>query len=323
MERGTLARIVLALAAAASAAHAQQGYEECAKYAEAVYRYEKTFHIPPQTVKVDQCAIKGVPFIVGGEQASSDEFPHMALLGYGDNAQQPEWACGGSLVSERFVLTAAHCIFTSLGSPKVVRLGELNLKTTKETNRHEDFAVAQSIPHPEYKDGVYYNDLGLLRLARDATFTASIRPACLHTTKETGAEAIASGWGYTDWGEASHSIPTPEITEHLMKVKLPIQKTEICKNSYKTLATTSRLRNGISEDSMVCAGTLQGGKDTCRGDSGGPLQMRMTTQYCMYSLVGVTSFGKGNCGTSKSPAIYTRVSYFVQWIESVVWPDEK
>ncbi|KAK7794494.1 hypothetical protein R5R35_004713 [Gryllus longicercus] len=287
----------------------------CTKYAEAVYVYITSFQIPKQTEKRDTCAIKGIPFIVNGEAADPDEFPHMALLGYGDE-KAPTWGCGGSLISERFVLTAAHC-FTRNGNPKVVRLGELNLKTTSEANKHEDFAVAQVLPHPDYVDSANYNDLGLVRLSRDVAFTPSIRPLCLQVDKDFGRpSAIASGWGYTDW-------TIREMSDHLMKVKLPIQDNEVCQNAYKTKSTTPSLRRGIEEESMICAGALNVRNDTCGGDSGGPLQIRLDEPYCMYSLVGVTSFGKGSCGTGKAPAVYTRVSRYVSWIESVVWPDEK
>lgn len=71
--------------------------------------------------------------------------------------------------------------------------------------------------------------------------------------------------------------------------------------------------------SQLCAGELNGGKDTCQGDSGGPIQIVKNNPYCMYDIVGVTSFGKF-CGFKNSPAVYTKVSYYIPWIESIVWP---
>ncbi|GLG93094.1 Serine protease snake [Gryllus bimaculatus] len=293
----TVARsaMLLTLLALLARLHAQKAdrhpanlYSVCSVYSSAVFRYEKDRRNPALVRKCDQCVMKKVPFIIGGSNASVHEFPHMALLGYGNKVQ---------------------------GAPKWVRLGELDL-TTAEESQHEDFGVAESIPHPDYKDGIHYNDIALLRLDRKVIFTAAIRPACIHTLPEIADPlGIASGWGLIHWAD-------PDNSEFLMKLNLHLYKTDICSYAYKTAATTFRLRNGIVEESMVCAGSPEGGKDTCRGDSGGPLQVKLSNPYCMYSVIGITSFGKGACGTTLSPSVYTRVSYFVPWLEDIVWPDD-
>lgn len=77
------------------------------------------------------------------------------------------------------------------------------------------------------------------------------------------------------------------------------------------------INNGVMA-SMICAGVLEGGKDTCQGDSGGPIQVILQDPYCMYSIIGITSFGS-YCGFSNSPAIYTNVTYYIPWIEDTVW----
>ncbi|KAK7794496.1 hypothetical protein R5R35_004715 [Gryllus longicercus] len=298
--------------APAAGAFERVATRKCSKYGEAVFRHEIS-PLVSHPVKLDQCALNRLSFIPQHEIAQANEFPHVALLGYGDE-KTPSWECGGSLISERFVLTSANCISSGKGIPKIVRLGERDLNTTDEINEHEDYKVAKAILHPEFENGVLYNDIALLRLAKDVAFTASIRPACLHTQKDIQAQrTIISGWGPGDW-------TIHEISTQLRKANMPIRATEDCKKAFKTLATTNRLANGIEEDTMVCAGTERGKQDGCMGDAGGPLQVPLSSPYCMYSVVGVYSFGKGTC---VAPFVYTRVSHFVPWIESVVWPNEK
>lgn len=77
-----------------------------------------------------------------------------------------------------------------------------------------------------------------------------------------------------------------------------------------------RIKRGVIEDVQICAGT--DGKDTCQGDSGGPLAIYDKENHCMYDVIGVTSLGK-LCG-SITPGIYTRVFYYLQWLENTVWP---
>ncbi|KAL6446404.1 hypothetical protein ACFW04_001169 [Cataglyphis niger] len=103
-----------------------------------------------------------------------------------------------------------------------------------------------------------------------------------------------------------------------MKVQLNYISEDDCKKSYAEDFGTRRMPDGLIQ-SLLCAGIMEGGKDTCQGDSGGPLQRVLAKPYCMYSIVGVTSFGKF-CAFKFSPAIYTKVSIYIDWIESTVWP---
>ncbi|XP_056629782.1 serine protease snake-like [Diorhabda sublineata] len=244
-------------------------------------------------------------FIINGEISKQKEFPHMAALGYGAKNDN-QWLCGGSLISENYVVTAAHCLSTkSLGPVQYVRLGTTTLQT--ETLQSEDYNVIQRIPYPSYVEGRQYDDIALLRLDRSVEFSDYIAPICLHSsTVPDGVKLTATGWGRT--------TPTGNTTEELRKVELDIISFYVCQKAY-SVASKEELPYGIVENSQICAGSSDGSKDTCQGDSGGPLSL--VREGRLY-LVGITSFGIG-CAKPGIPGVYTRVSHYVPWLEQTVW----
>ncbi|XP_017781532.1 PREDICTED: venom protease-like isoform X1 [Nicrophorus vespilloides] len=246
--------------------------------------------------------------VVGGYDSLAQEFPHMAVLGYGDNSTHPTWGCGGSLISKRFVLTAGHCLKSKdLGDVKYVRLGDLNLEKTDDKAEPQDFTVKRTIKHPEYKHPIQYNDIALIELDRDVIINDYVIPACLNTDRDTPSTFTATGWGHLKFGGT--------ISYHLQKVMINYTDYGTCRQAFEVNAR--RLPNGILEDRQICAGAPK--KDTCQGDSGGPLQRRNLDYERGHTIFGITSFGKA-CGISNSPGVYTRVSYYIEWIESEVWP---
>lgn len=286
---------------------------DCQQYQSYVYEKVKVTALAlddeTRERRVDRCGHKTVALIVGGSPAKPREFPHMALIGFGE-PEEIDWACGGSLLSDRWVLTAGHCSQTRSGPARHIRLGEFNKASTNDDARPEDFTVVQNVAHPEYKSSSTYNDIALLQTDRPAKLSPWVRPICLPTQRAIKEHsAIASGWGrigYLDEG-----------SDTLLKVTLALFPHSQCAESY---TTNRRLQNGIVDNTQLCAGSHDSEKDTCQGDSGGPLQVFHPNQYCMYSIIGVTSFGKG-CGLAGTPAVYTRVYTYVPWIENIVWPN--
>ncbi|XP_049884268.1 venom protease-like [Pectinophora gossypiella] len=291
---------------------------KCSEYSRGVV--EKVDFIPllpdPETLSISasKCDYTRVELIVGGEKASLGEFPHMAAIGW-SNDESYQFNCGGSLISPRFVLTAGHCIRDPRQQnpePVVVRLADQNIDPTVDDRANPvDVPIKRIHKHPEYQPPKRYNDIALLELATDVDFEANIRPACLWTQPGFGAfdRGIATGWGVND-------TRTKTTSKDLQKVSLSLLENDYC----GTLLPTNRNWAGF-RPTQLCAGELRGGKDTCQGDSGSPLQVASKDNQCIFYIIGITSFG-GECARSGQPSIYTRVSSYLDWIEGVVWPGE-
>uniref|UniRef100_A0A182R0N2 Peptidase S1 domain-containing protein n=1 Tax=Anopheles farauti TaxID=69004 RepID=A0A182R0N2_9DIPT len=248
-----------------------------------------------------------VELIVGGETAKNGEFPHHALLGYPPedaSSQAYRFICGGTLISDRFILTAAHCF--SHENPVVVRLGEYDL--TVDSTTQLDFGIAEIIRHPSYRNRYSYHDVALIRLNETVLFSKVVRPACLWTEPALNVSRfVATGFGKLDEGS--------ELSTKMMKVQLDLFPSTDCSEMFQGLR---KFENGIDKG-QLCVGSLVGGKDTCQGDSGGPLQTLTEPRSCIYNIVGVTSLGAA-CGVGNSKAIYTNVAHYLDWIEQIVWP---
>ncbi|XP_045773067.1 trypsin-1-like [Maniola jurtina] len=243
--------------------------------------------------------------ITGGTNASLGEFTHMVTLGYNITGVY-EFRCGGSLISDSYVLTAAHCVDT-LDSikPAIARMGVIYLGDG-EWNNDSDVRIQQIIKHPHHVRRLKYNDIALLKLEQSVVFTPSLNPICLYTKNEDpSVPLIITGWGRTN---TTRNVRNP----YLQKATVVVVSKSKCEEAHPSWR---KLPQGIS-DEQICAGDPKGLRDTCQGDSGGPL-MGLTTNDGFLRLVGVTSYGRG-CG-SPVPGVYTRVSRYLDWIESVVW----
>ncbi|KAL0810739.1 hypothetical protein ABMA28_010059 [Loxostege sticticalis] len=258
--------------------------------------------------------------IVGGTDTSIDQFPWAVLLEY---KKTDDWGrivkkthCGGSLISNRYVLTAAHCV-TGTGDWELinVHLGEHDTRTEIDcvdmdcNERIKVIPVEQGIVHPEYSGFTKRNDIALLRMARPVAYTDFVRPICLpnsDVSKSTdNVEVIAAGWGRVN---NTHRSPIKQ------QVKLPLFTGQACQNRYTSNQGGVQSANLWSK--QLCAGG-EAGKDTCKGDSGGPLMLK---KGLLHELVGVVSNGPDPCGIEGAPGIYTNVFRYTKWIRRNIQP---
>lgn len=254
--------------------------------------------------------------IYGGTTTKLNEFPWMALLQYANGTGHKSWACAGTLINNRYILTAAHCVTGDIekkvGLLVNVRLGEYDTAQDVDCdgalcNSPQDIGVEEAIYHQGYDNEVNqrYDDIALIRLSKAVTFSSFIQPLCLPNVNEaavTGDRVIVAGWGRTESSSRSSKK---------LKVEIPIAQRRQCATAFSSA--------GINlKDSQLCAGG-QRGKDSCTGDSGGPLMKTVKDDVSTWYLEGVVSFG-AKCGTEGWPGIYTKVEKYLGWIHSNVKP---
>uniref|UniRef100_A0A182Q6I6 Peptidase S1 domain-containing protein n=1 Tax=Anopheles farauti TaxID=69004 RepID=A0A182Q6I6_9DIPT len=241
------------------------------------------------------CGVSNVEHnrIVGGVPAALNGWPWMALVGYEEAFGDVDFRCGGSLITDRHVLTAAHCILSSLS---VVRLGEHDLRNTTESP-HVDVPVYKYISHPDYDTYDGHSDLAILFLTRTVQFTDKIKPICLPTSDPvrsadfTGYNPFIAGWGRTK--ETGFEAPV------LQELQIPILENEECSQLYKKIRKLFSKKQ--FNEAVLCAGFLAGGKDSCQGDSGGPLMLPyLIKKQFYYFQIGVVSYGVG-CARAELP----------------------
>ncbi|XP_069821368.1 chymotrypsinogen A-like [Dendropsophus ebraccatus] len=235
--------------------------------------------------------ISGYARVVNGEDAVSGSWPWQVSVQTNTGAHY----CGGSLISDLWVVTAAHCEVRT--SDRVV-LGEFDLSSSAEPIQTK--SIARVFTHPNYSSLTY--DITLLKLSSPATITARVSPVCIAASADVfsaGERCVTTGWGHING--VAQTRPSK-----LQQVALPLLTNTDCQKHF-----VGSIYPPI-QSNMICAGAS--GASSCRGDSGGPLVCQKNGAW---TLAGVVSWGNPFCKTS-SPGVYARVTALKSWLDQTI-----
>ena len=288
--------------------------------------------------------------IVGGTKAAPGAYPFQVALLRVRRNQDGSFTpvaqfCGGTLVTSRWVLTAAHCLaqgeggkISSITNPRDIAImaGSTNL-----LGKADRILVRRVVTHPRYVPGTSVNDIALLELERAPAADSGAQRVTV-VTRDTEAEALPVnaeltivGWGMTEAKRSSMDLLETTVNAvdrnacNRVLTSARLQAGDLDKAlsdlsfvfnlspaSRKSLEQSIAQHGGTVTPQMICAGAPVDGRDTCPGDSGGPILRKLPSGQIIQ--VGVVSFGIGQCGVAALPGVYTRLALYTDWMRDVV-----
>lgn len=238
----------------------------------------------------------GITRIVGGEQATPYEYPWQVGL---VQTSSRNVFCGGSIITKKWILTAAHCAASMVGKESRFKVLAGAYILSAPSVIQQNLRIQRIILHENYNPLELDNDIAFLEVD-PIEFSQRVGRVCLPDPSGLfdNVTGTVTGWGtLKDDGEPSNV---------LMEVDVPTMTNAKCRLAYGDYLT----------DNMLCAGYPRGGKDSCQGDSGGPLVHR-NPKHGRWEQIGIVSWGSGCAGVG-TPGVYTRLTSYIDWINSVI-----
>lgn len=279
--------------------------------------------LPSRPGTCGQGTTGGLQRILGGEEAPINAYPWIVAMGYSEiGFKDVEYLCAGSIIHEKYILTAAHCVAPDIMAFKnleVITIGDWDLATDLDCQLSasglrfcappsQNFTYEEIIIHPKYNTRApHSDDIALIRLSSAIDLSGRwVHPVCLppqglSARRVVGdREAVVAGWGTTESGQGS---------SRLLHVLIPIESNTICNATY----------SGTMVKEQICFGGNIG-KDSCAGDSGGPLVVGGPGDQPPFLQIGIVSYGPSSCGLESVPGVYTSVSHYRDWIDINIKP---
>uniref|UniRef100_H2YXI7 Peptidase S1 domain-containing protein n=1 Tax=Ciona savignyi TaxID=51511 RepID=H2YXI7_CIOSA len=248
--------------------------------------------------------------IIGGTVTVDGDWPWTAYVYELQNGIVAGGICGGALINDQWIVTAAHCIGTIDINLYGVVLGEHSV--IAQSGNEQTFTVLQININPTYNQRSFDNDIALLKLSRKVAFDRFIRPICLVPAGTitdnnviphfVGSICTTVGWGFTTQATAGMR------SNVLIQASLRIEAHLLCSETVTANSVAYASKFVLPGDSQFCAVGASNNQDSCMGDSGGPLMCLHSDG--IYYLHGITSYGANPCGQPNRPGIYTRVPIF-------------